>query len=286
MALYAAKAQGRSRIALYEPSMSRLALQRMDLEGDLQRALELRQLLLHYQPAYGMRAGDVRGVEALLRWMHPRRGLLPAGDFIGLAEESGMIVPIGDWAVEEACRRARVWRQERDTAGPPPVLSVNLVLAQLQQPGFVGRFADLLHTESVPPSSLEVEIREAALLQDLDGTLASMGALRDLGVRLALDDFGSGASSLSSLRRLPVQRVKLDRSLIAAVEDDADTRTIVRSLIDLVHALQIQVTAQGIETEGQLDFLRDAGCDCGQGFLLAPPLPAQDIDSLLLGVGV
>jgi diguanylate cyclase (GGDEF)-like protein len=286
IALYAAKARGRGQIALFEPSMSRLALQRMDLEADLQRALERRQLIVYYQPAYDLRTRAVRAVEALVRWQHPRRGLLPAAEFIRLADESGILAPIGDWAMEQAVRHAARWQQIRDAEGPQPALGVNVAVSQLQQPGFADRLAALLEAESVQPSTVEIEIADGAALQDADGTLASVDALRALGVRLTLDGFGNGRSSLSALRRLPVDRVKIDRSFIAALEEDAGTQTVVRSVIELAHALQIGVTAMGIETEGQFEFLREAGCDCGQGWLLSQPVPAEAVDRLLLGVGV
>jgi diguanylate cyclase (GGDEF)-like protein len=286
IALYAAKARGRGQIALFDPSLSRTALQRLDLAAELQRALDRRQLLVYYQPAYELRDGALRSVEALLRWLHPRRGLLPAAEFMQLADETGILAPIGDWVVEEACRRAAVWQRSRDGRGRQPALSVNVALAQLQQPDFVDRFAELLQMQSLQPSCLEVEIGEGALLGDEDGTLGAVAALHDLGVRLVIDGFGRGYSSLRSLRRLPVDWIKIDRWFVASIEDDAGTRTIVRSLIDLAHALQMGVTAQGIETVGQLDFLCEAGCDCGQGFLLAQPSPAEQIDDLFLGVGV
>jgi diguanylate cyclase (GGDEF)-like protein len=292
IALYAAKARGRAQAALFESRMSQLAFQQIDLETDLQQALERHQLLLHYEPAFDLlrlheySAREVCGVEALLRWRHPWRGLLPAGDFIRLAEESGALAPISDWAIDEACRRAATWQRFSSGRSAPPTLAVNLAAAHLLQPGFVERVADLLQAAALRPEALEMEIGERALLQAPDRTTAALGALHDLGVRLALDDFGDGAFSLDSLRRLPVDRVKIGRSLVTALEEDAGARTIVRSMIDLAHALRIGVTAQGIETEGQLTFLRAAGCDSGQGFLLSPPIPAEEIDSLFAGIGV
>jgi diguanylate cyclase (GGDEF)-like protein len=279
IALYAAKARGKGRTALFEPSMSVLALTRMDLETDLQRALDRDELDLFYQPVFDLKTRDLNGVEALVRWAHPRRGLLVAEDFIHLAEESGLVLSIGEWALERACRNAAMLQA---AAAPlQPILSVNLSARQFQQPGLVGRIASILHEAGVAPSTLEVEITESAMIEDLDSAVLTMRALRASGVRLAIDDFGTGYSSLAYLRRLAVDRVKIDQSFIAAVDIDPGTATIVRSVIELAHALGMTVTAEGIETEAQLEFLRSSGCDFGQGFLLSPPTPIGDLESVL-----
>jgi len=278
IALYVAKAQGKGGTALFEPNMSSVALLRMDLETDLQRALDRNELDLHYQPVFDLSTRELDGVEALVRWRHPRRGLLVAEDFIHLAEESGLILSIGEWAMEHACRSAGAWREL--VAPAKPILSVNLSARQFQQPDLVGSIATILRETGLDPKTLEVEITESAMILDLERAIRTMQALRESGVRLAIDDFGTGYSSLSYLRRLAVDRVKIDQSFVAAVESDPGTATIVRSVVDLAHALQMTVTAEGIETIGQLEFLRSVGCDFGQGYLLSPPVPAAELGSI------
>jgi diguanylate cyclase (GGDEF)-like protein len=280
IALYVAKARGKGRTAIFEPGMSDAALARMDLETDLQRAIDRNELDLYYQPIFALQSSRIEGVEALVRWIHPRRGLLAAEDFIHLAEESGLILSIGDWAIEKALTSAMAWRTA--LAPAEPILSVNLSALQFQQPDLLSRIAAMLRKTGLDPRTLEIEITESAMIQDLDRAIATMRALRDCGVRLAIDDFGTGYSSLSYLRRLAVDRVKIDQSFIAAIESDPGTATIVRSVIDLAHALGISVTAEGIETSNQLDILRSVGCDFGQGFLLSAAVPATELGNVFV----
>jgi diguanylate cyclase (GGDEF)-like protein len=274
IALYVAKARGKGRTALFEPNMSDVALARMDLETDLQRAIDHDELLLYYQPIFALQSPHIDGLEALVRWNHPRRGLLTAEEFIYLAEESGLILSIGDWAIETALRSA-AWRAA--VAPASPILSVNLSALQFQQPDLLRRISGAVRQTGMDPRTLEIEITESAMMQDFERAITTMRALREFGVRLAIDDFGTGYSSLSYLRRLTVDRVKIDQSFVAAVESDPGTATIVRSVVDLAHALGISVTAEGIETAYQLDFLRSTGCDFGQGFLLCSPVPAAEL---------
>jgi diguanylate cyclase (GGDEF)-like protein len=278
IALYVAKARGKSRTAIFEPDMSDVALARMDLETDLQRAIDRNELDLYYQPIFDLNSAHIEGVEALVRWNHPRRGLLAAEDFIYLAEESGLILSIGDWALERALRSAAAWRVK--LGAMQPILSVNLSALQFQQPNLLKTIATTLRETGMDPRTLEIEITESAMIQDLDRAIGTMQALRDSGIRLAIDDFGTGYSSLNYLRRLTVDRVKIDQSFVAGIGSDPGTATIVRSVVDLAHALGISVTAEGIETAGQLDFLRTAGCDFGQGYLLSFPVPHTELNNV------
>jgi len=264
--------------------MSSIAITRMDLESDLQRALDRHELDLHYQPIFALASTQLTGVEALVRWTHPRRGLLVAEEFIHLAEESDLILSIGEWALEHACQAASAWQSAVLPA--QPILSVNLSARQFQQPDLVGRIATILREADLDPCTLELEITESAMIQDLERAITTMRALRESGVRLAIDDFGTGYSSLSYLRRLAVDRVKVDQSFVAAVDSDSGTATIVRSVVDLAHALGMTVTAEGIETIGQLEFLRSSGCDFGQGFLLSPAVPESELGSVFLATRV
>jgi diguanylate cyclase (GGDEF)-like protein len=278
IALYVAKSRGKGRTTLFEPNMSSLAMARMDMESDLQRALERNELDLYYQPIFELNTREIDGVEALVRWVHPRRGLLVADEFIHVAEESGLILSIGEWAIEHACRCAGEWQAQ--VAPATPILSVNLSARQFQQPDLIARISNILEEAGMNPHSLEIEITESAMIQDLEGAIATMKSLRDSGVRLAIDDFGTGYSSLSYLRGLAVDRVKIDQSFISALESDPGTATIVRSVVELAHALGMTATAEGIETNGQLAFLRSIGCDFGQGFLLSAAVPARELGAI------
>ena len=280
IALDRARVDPTARVVAFDPAMRSDTLARIDLENDLRRAIDRRELRLHYQPI--VRLGDERvvGLEALVRWQHPVHGLVPPSSFIPLAEESGLIVPLGWWVLETACRRAHSWR----TAFPERELSisVNLSARQFAQPDLVDQVRRILERTRVDPRVLELEITESVLMDESEAGTRNLRALRELGVRLSLDDFGTGYSSLSYLRHLPLDTIKIDRVFINRLEDAPANLPIVSAVVSLAHGLGIDVVAEGIETAAQADRLRDLGCDRGQGFLFSAALPASRVTRALV----
>jgi len=252
-------------------------------QGALHRALERNELRVVYQPVVSLTTGAVVAAEALLRWLHPDRGFVPPSDFVPLAEESGLIVPIGSWILEEAVRHWAGWRS-RHPGVVPPVLHVNLSPRQLHQQEFLGFVHHVLGRYGVEPSNVCVELTETVLMDDLERRRSPLAELRDLGLRIALDDFGTGYSSLTYLKRFPVDCIKIDQSFVAGVADEGFDAAIVESVIDLAHAVGLSVVAEGLETPEQLERLRELGCDHAQGYLFSKPRPAQDLDTLLATV--
>ena len=279
VALVRAKATPGSRYVLFEPEMSAATLDRVELENDLRRALDRGQLRLHYQPIVDLATERIVAVEALVRWQHPTRGLIPPLSFIPLAEESGLIVPIGRWVLETACRQARRWLDE--LPGTPLVMSVNLSARQFAQPALVDDIREILAATKLPAGRLELEITESVLLEEGEDSSVTLRALRELGVRLVLDDFGTGYSSLSYLRRLPLDTLKIDRSFIEGIDVDGSNLPIVQAVIALAHGLGIEVVAEGIETAPQSARLRELDCDRGQGYYYARPQPPEALAGLL-----
>jgi diguanylate cyclase (GGDEF)-like protein len=262
-AMYVAKGRGKSRFEVFEPSMRDVAVERAGLRGDLAWALQRRELEIHYQPVIDVESGVVCGFEALLRWLHGTRGLLGPDEFIELAEQSGQIVPIGGWVLNEACHQAARWRQ----AGWGNVtIAVNVSARQLQDSALVYGIAAALSSSGLAAEALVLEITESATVADTEGVISRLSELKKLGVGLAIDDFGTGYSSLSYLRRFPVDLLKVDRSFVAGVASNAEDRAIVASVIELAHALGISVVAEGVESDEQLEELRTLGCDLAQGF--------------------
>ncbi len=280
IALHRAKSGATVRHAFFEPGMSAATIERLDFENGLRRAVERDQLRLHYQPIVDLPSGRIVGFEALARWQHPTRGLVPPLAFVPLAEETGLIVPIGAWVLETACRQARAWG---DALGGdhPPFMSVNLSPRQFDQPDLVETIAEVLRSSGLAPESLELEITESVLMDRSDTTTAALHGLRDLGVRLVLDDFGTGYSSLSYLRHLPIDTLKVDRSFVTGLTGDDAHSSIVEAIVALAHGLGMSVTAEGIESAAQLAWLREHDCDRGQGFLYARPLPAAQAGARL-----
>ncbi len=280
LALYRAKAGGKARWILFEASMERDAVERLELETDLRQGLERNEFRLVYQPILSLADGQIVEVEALVRWQHPTRGQISPAQFIPIAEETGLIEPIGLWVLEEACRQARVWQR----LVPPDrslVMSVNLSGRQFQDPRLVDQIRRILRETGLEPQALKLEITESVLMQDAESTAARMRALTDIGVRFAIDDFGTGYSSLSYLRRFPVDTLKIDRSFVEGLGADAQALAIVRSIVALAKALNLSVTGEGVETPAQHALLRELGCDRGQGYLFARPLVAADLVGLL-----
>ncbi len=248
--------------------------------SDLRRALANDEFRVYYQPLISLRTGRVSAVEALARWQHPRLGLLPPDGFIPLAEEMGLIVPLGQRVLEEACRQASLWHG-RSLGNPPPVLNVNVSAEQFRHAGFAGEVNRALTESALDPRALTLEITESVAIADMGSTVNMLHELRDLGVRLALDDFGRGHSTLDYLRCLPVDALKIDRSFVRGLGSDDKDTAIVRAVIGLAKALDLDVTGEGIETAEQLVRLRALGCDLGQGRYFAEPMPAGRLLTLL-----
>jgi diguanylate cyclase (GGDEF)-like protein len=277
IAMYRAKADAATRHAVFEPAMSAPAMERLELENNLRRAIDRDELRLWFQPLLELSSGRLVGHEALLRWHHPTRGLLLPASFIPLAEETGLILPLGQWVLDAACRQARTWRDE--TSGVPGAwplaMSVNLSAREFGQPDLVAKVAAALDSNGLEPSLLELEITESVVMSDAEAVIMRLHQLRGLGVHLVLDDFGTGYSSLSYLRRLPLDVIKVDRSFVAAVTSDPATRSIVNAVVSLAHGLGMSVTAEGIETADQLAIMRELGCDVAQGNYYAEAMSTE-----------
>jgi diguanylate cyclase (GGDEF)-like protein/PAS domain S-box-containing protein len=276
VAMYMAKRDSKGSYRVFEPTMHERVVERLELRSDLQHALSLDQLELHYQPVVRLAGRDILGVEALVRWNHPTRGTIPPTQFIPVAEETGLIVPMGRWILETACREA-VRLQERFPRGEPLTMSVNLSVRQLQSETLVGDVRKALALTGLPPSSLVLEITESLMLSDTDFAMQQLHELKSLGIRLAMDDFGTGYSSLSYLSRFPVDILKMDRSFVGSEENQALTSAI----IALGASLSLEVVAEGIELPEQANSLEDLGCELGQGYLFAKPMSSAALTDFL-----
>jgi diguanylate cyclase (GGDEF)-like protein/PAS domain S-box-containing protein len=278
MALYRAKEHGRDRLQLYNPAFNVRVFEQLVLEGRLRRALEQREFLLLYQPQIELESGAIVGVEALLRWRHPERGLVSPHEFVPLAEESGLIEPLGIWVLDTACRQYRAWR----AAGLPELrLAINMSARQFQSPDLERRIRGVLEETAMDARRLELELTESVLMQEGDHTAVLLDTLSDLGVGLALDDFGTGYSSLSYLKRFPITRVKIDRCFVRDLATSEGDAAVARAVIAMAHGLGVEVVAEGIETLEQLAVLRRYGCDEGQGFLLGRPVAASEVPDVV-----
>lgn len=277
-AMYRAKAAGKNGCEVFDESMANHAAERLALESELRRAIEREEFRVHYQPILSLQNGRIVEVEALVRWQHPLRGLVPPAEFIPVAEDTGLIVPLGQWVLEEACRQAAVWSALEHRA---PVIGVNLSARQFQRPELVEDVRQALLRANLDGSSLKLELTESVVMGNVATAATKLASLRELGVRLAIDDFGTGYSSLSYLKRFPVDTLKIDKSFVDGLGLDAQDTAIVRSILALAEALGLSVTGEGIETELQYEYLRDMGCDRGQGYLFARPLPAEQVTQLL-----
>jgi diguanylate cyclase (GGDEF)-like protein len=278
MALYKAKANGKDRTAVFESSMQTAAQDRLLLEMDLRAAVDDHQFFLMYQPTFDLRSETVTGVEALLRWRHPSRGVTAPDLFIPIAEETGIIVPIGQWVLHEACHQAAIWRAD----GHPVGMSVNVSARQLDDDReLVAHVQTALADSGLDPSALTLEITETALMHDPDQAADRLTALKALGVRIAIDDFGTGYSSMAYLRRFPVDALKIDRSFISGIAVSTGSREIVHSLVQLGKTLGLETLGEGIEEPTQLRNLQREQCDSGQGFLFARPLEPHEIPGFI-----
>ncbi|HET9015998.1 MAG TPA: EAL domain-containing protein [Thermomicrobiaceae bacterium] len=281
MAMYQAKRQGKSRVEVYDPRMEGRAQTRLLLEQDLRRALKRRELCLAFQPVLDLHTGRIHGVEALLRWRHPERGLIMPADFVPIAEETGLILPIGRWVLAEACRQLQAWRAAMPDA-PLRRVGVNLSPRQIQDPDLVAAVAAALDASRLEASGLALEITESAMMDDAH--LPVLQSLKSLGVQLGIDDFGTGYSSLGYLKRLPLDFVKIDRTFVDGLGTDASDTVIVSGIIRLAHGLGLRVIAEGVEAPDHLDQLRELGCELAQGYWVARPTSADDVAMLLRGV--
>ncbi|MGZ8614364.1 MAG: putative bifunctional diguanylate cyclase/phosphodiesterase [Actinomycetota bacterium] len=280
VAMYIAKERGKGRYQVFEPAMHDTALKRLELKADLQRAIEHHEYQLHYQPVIELESGRITGVEALIRWIHPVRGLVPPLDFIPLAEETGLIVPIGRWVMAEACRHA-VELQERFPSQPPLHMAVNLSVRQIARPELVDEVREILVDTGLDPHSLILEITESVMMQDMELSIERLGDLTRLGVQLAVDDFGTGYSSLNYIRRFPVDILKVDKSFIDGVNDGGEASALTEAVIKLAGILNLKPVAEGIERADQLQRLLELRCEMGQGFYFAKPLPSGELAALL-----
>jgi diguanylate cyclase (GGDEF)-like protein len=279
MAMYQAKANGKARHAVFDQSMEARALARLELETDLRHALERNEFRVFYQPITALADGHIAEMEALIRWEHPTRGMISPDEFIPIAEETGLIVALGQWVLEEACRQGATWREAFPQE--PPIMSVNLSGRQFQHPSLVADIGHVLLQSGLAPSALKLEITESVVMQDAEATIVALHELKQLGIQLAIDDFGTGYSSLSYLKRFRVDTLKVDRSFVNGLGEDSMDTAIVQSVVALAKALHMDVTAEGIETQAQRAELLALGCDRGQGYLFARPLPPAEMNVLL-----
>jgi diguanylate cyclase (GGDEF)-like protein len=273
LAMYRAKEEGRNHFQFYTFGMNATTVERLTLENDLRRAVERDELVLHYQPQMDCRTNEFIGFEALVRWQHPELGLVPPARFIPMAEENGMIVPIGEWVLRESCRQNKAWI---DAGGQPMVVSVNLSSRQFHQESMLKAVTNTLEATGLEARYLALEITESSLMHDPDEAVVTLCLLRNMGIGVAIDDFGTGYSSLGHLKRFPLSSLKIDRAFVSEITENPEDAAIVRAILAMAHSLHLKTVAEGVETEKQLEFLREIGCDEVQGYYLAKPLPAQE----------
>jgi diguanylate cyclase (GGDEF)-like protein/PAS domain S-box-containing protein len=281
LAMYRAKAAGQGGFARYDPEMHTELVARVQLEADLRRALDEGELFLHYQPTFDLGSGQIVGAEALARWRHPTRGLVPPTEFIPLAEASGLIRPLGAWVLREACRQAAEWQRTSPARDKPLALNINLSGRQLQFPQVVDDVAQALEESGLPPDSLVLEMTESVLMDDNENVLDILRRIKGLGARLAIDDFGTGYSSLSYLHRFPVDMLKIDRSFVERLSHASDNAELARTIVRLGQSLQLVTVAEGVEDSAQFLALRRMGCDVGQGYYFGRPMESEEIGRLL-----
>jgi diguanylate cyclase (GGDEF)-like protein len=281
VAMYRAKETGRNNYQYYLPSMNVHTVERLELESDLSHALERGEFLLHYQPKVEIATGLITGTEALLRWKHPLRGLVPPNDFIPLAEETGLIVPIGEWVLAAACAQNKIWQDQGLTGLSDLTIAINLSPRQFADSMLLPKLTRIIQSSGLDPSSLELEITESVVMSHGTSGVAVLEKLKSLGVQIAIDDFGTGHSSLAYLKRFPIDTIKVDRSFIRDIPADAGDMKIARAIIAMAHALRLKVVAEGVENSDQLKFLRAQRCDAAQGFHLYRPQPAEEVANVV-----
>ncbi|HKR01336.1 MAG TPA: EAL domain-containing protein [Pyrinomonadaceae bacterium] len=279
-AMYRAKMLGKARHEVFDKTMHARAMNLLQMESDLRRAIERKEFVLHYQPIVALESGAISGFEALVRWEHPERGFVPPDEFISIAEETGLIVPIGQWVLEEACRQLNIW-QERFPQYPPLQISVNLSSKQFINSDLIARIRRVLDEAGVAPQSLKLEITESMMMENFDTAVEMLRQLRALGIELSIDDFGTGYSSLSYLHRFPISTLKVDRSFVSSMTGNNENAEIVRTILMLAHSLKMSVVAEGVETKDQLSQLVLLECEYGQGYYFSKPLDTEEATRLL-----
>jgi EAL domain-containing protein (putative c-di-GMP-specific phosphodiesterase class I) len=277
--MYGAKNSGRNNWQFYSAAQHEHAARRLQLETELRQALERGEFLLHYQPKLQLAGGAISGFEALLRWKHPQRGLVPPLDFIAILEETGLIISVGEWVIAEVCRQLRAWQEAGLPAAP---VAINLSARQLQQADLAGAIQRIVADNGTDPALLEFELTESMLMTNPEAAVEMLSRIKALGMRLSVDDFGTGYSSLAYLKRFPLDALKIDRTFVRDLPDDLDDAAITKAVIRLAHSLNLKVVAEGVETAAQLRELEQYGCDEIQGYYLSRPLPAADCAALLL----
>jgi diguanylate cyclase (GGDEF)-like protein len=277
-ALYRAKKLGGNNCQFYAADMNALAIKRLELETSMRRAIENEEFITHFQPVVNLASGAIVGSEALVRWRHPELGLLPPGRFIGLAEDTGLILDIGDFVLRDACARTRAWQ---DRGFGKLRIAVNISARHFQEKDFSERLMEILDETRLDPTSVELELTETSIMENTDVAVKVLARIRRLGVRVAIDDFGTGYSSLSYLKYLPIDTVKLDRSFVAGATTDPDDAALVKAIVTLAHNLRLRVIAEGVETVDQVAFLRLLKCDEAQGYLFGKPMPPEIFESAL-----
>ncbi|WP_293267091.1 EAL domain-containing protein [Neptunomonas sp.] len=277
-AMYRAKEQGRDGFQFFTEEMNQHAHDRLELESELRKALEQNDFILHYQPQINTYTGSIVGFEALIRWIHPEKGIIPPNTFIPIAEASGLIVPIGEWVLNAACQQLKEWR---DQGYSSLTMSVNLSGRQFKQQDLLPTIQKAIINSGIIAAALELELTESIMMENVNETINTLSAIRNLGVQLSIDDFGTGYSSMSYLKRFPINKLKIDQSFVQDLPDDSDDAAIVKATIALAHALNMTVIAEGVETEAQFQFLKGQQCEEIQGYFFSRPLPAHELTSLL-----
>ncbi|MBI5344609.1 MAG: EAL domain-containing protein [Deltaproteobacteria bacterium] len=278
IAMYLAKDEGRNAYRFYATSLNARTIERLELENRLRKAVERDELLLHYQPQIDIKTGEVIGIEALVRWHEPERGIIQPADFIPLAEETGLIVPIGEWVLRKACEENRRWQ---DKGLKQVRVAVNLSLRQFRQKDFVKTVAGIIKDTALDPQYLELELTESIIMKDGESTIEVLRELKAMGIRLSIDDFGTGYSSLAYLKKMPIDVLKIDQSFVRDIAVDPDDAAIAVTIIRMAHSLKLEVVAEGVETAEQLEFLRSMQCDRFQGFLVSRPVPSAEVEGVL-----
>jgi EAL domain-containing protein (putative c-di-GMP-specific phosphodiesterase class I) len=283
IAMYRAKTHGRAHYEVFDLTMRENVMTRLEMETDLWKAIENQEFIVHYQPILEMTNNHIVGFEALVRWQHPTRGLLMPGEFISIAEEIGLIVPLGYWVLEEACKQIRVWQQQYQSE-QPLTINVNLSARQCAQVDLVDMIATILERTKLDPNHLKLELTESLIVEDSRTTAEMLTKLREIGVQIQIDDFGTGYSSLSILHDLPIDTLKIDRTFIQQLEGTNSGMETVRMILSLAHSLGMKVVAEGVETDYQLSSLQSMSCEYAQGFLFAKPVNNMEADLLLSNV--